>query len=170
DDLETAEKLLRRRLLETPADVYALYLMARLAATLDYDSESENLLRLAMRVSPDFTAARIELARLLDRRHLPLQAAKELEPILSQEPGNNFVKALQASTLSRAGKFDDALSLYEELLQSMPHEPKLWISYGHFLKTVGRTAEGLSAMRQAVSVAPNNGEAWWNLSNLKIAR
>ena len=167
DDLEPAEIILRRQLLERPADPYALHLMAQLAAALDFDAESERLLQLVLDIAPDFTPARFALAAALNKRNRPLEAAEALEPILAREPDNRVAKALKATALGRAGRFEDSLKLHEELLETTPGDPKLWSSYGHFLKTDGRSDEGYRAMRRAVSLAPHNGEAWWTLSNLK---
>ena len=168
DDLETAEIILRRRMLERPDDIDALYLIAKLAQLLDFDSESEALLRLAIEFDPNFSAARVALARMLDKRHRPLEACEELEPVLAQEPNNLIAKALKAAAVSRAGEYDKAIEIYEEMIQSWPDEPGLWSSYGYTLKTVGRTEEGEAAMRHATKLAPHMGEAWWNLSNLKM--
>jgi Tfp pilus assembly protein PilF len=167
DDLETAEIILRRRLLEQPADPYALHLMAQFAAALDFEIEAEGLLRFVLEIAPDFTPARIAFAAGLNKRNRPLEAAEALEPILAREPDNRLAKALKATALGRAGRVEESLRLHEELLTTTPEDPKLWSSYGHFLKTVGRSDEGYRAMRRAVSLAPHNGEAWWTLSNLK---
>ena len=56
DDLETAEIILRKRLLDQPDDADALYLIARLAHLLDYDEEAEDLLRLAFEIVPPLLA------------------------------------------------------------------------------------------------------------------
>ena len=88
DDLETAEIILRKRLLEQPDDADALYLIARLAHLLDYDQQAEDLLRLAFEIVPDLRVARVALARSLDKRHRSIEAVEELEPVLAAEPGN----------------------------------------------------------------------------------
>jgi tetratricopeptide (TPR) repeat protein len=167
NDLETAEIILRERLLDRPREVEALYLLAKLAEALDFELEAENLLRFALEIAPGFTPAQLQLAYVLDKRHLPLEACKQLEPVLAREPDNHAAKALKAAALGRAGLLDQAARLYEEMLQVMPGEPKLWTSYGHVLKTMGQSDEGFRAMRHAVDVAPQSGEAWWNLANLK---
>jgi tetratricopeptide (TPR) repeat protein len=68
------------------------------------------------------------------------------------------------------GSYAESLALYEQLVDETPHEPALWSNYGHVLKTIGRSDEGLRAMRRAVEIDPAYGSGWWHLSNLKIAR
>ena len=169
-DFETAGVILRKRLLERPTDVDALHLMAKLADELNLETESEKLLRLALEFAPDFTFARIELARLLERHHRSQEARDELESVLQREPDNLFAKAVHAAALNRAGLYPEAEKLYEELLRSAPNEPALWITYGQILRTIGRSGEAVKAMRRATKVAPHSGEGWWNLANLKTVR
>ena len=169
DDLETAEIILRRRLVEQPDDVDALYLIARLAHLLDYDHEAEELLRLAFEILPNFSAARVALARLLDKRHRSIEAVAELEPVLETEP-NMIAQALKAAALGHGGEFDQSIEVYEQMLKTWPDEAGLWSTYGHQLKTVGRSEEGEAALRKATRMAPYRGEMWWNLANIKTAK
>jgi Flp pilus assembly protein TadD len=169
-DLETAEIILRRRLLERPADAFALWMMARLAIALRFGKEAEGLLRLAIELHPELTAASIDLARSLEQRGQAAQALEILDQALELDPGSLLAKSLKASNLGRVGRFDECFSLYEELLRDHPHEAALWSGYGHILKTTGRSEEGAIAMRRAVEIAPRDGEAWWNLANLKTAK
>lgn len=170
DDLETAEIILRRRLLERPSDVDALHLMAKFASALDYDDESQDLLEYVLELAPARVAARLDLAAGLQGQNRLLEAAEAVEPILAKDPYNREAKALRASALGRSGRLQEASKLHEELLEFTEDDPKLWTSYGHLLKTMGQSDLGLKAMRQAVAIAPHSGEAWWNLSNLKTVR
>jgi len=169
-DFQTAGNLLLRRLTERPTDPDALSLMGELAATLNYDVEAEGLLRFALEQSPDLTSTRIELARLLDRQDRPSESRRELERVLAREPGNLFAKAVYAASLGRTGRYEEAVRQYEELLESIPDESALWTTYGNVLMTMGRSDDGVHAMRRAVTLQPANGEAWWNLANMKTAR
>ena len=169
-DLETAEILLRRRLLERPGDARALHLMAKFAGALKYSSEAEALLRLAVEVDPDFLPAIYDLAAALHVAHRSGEATELLERILEREPDNQAALGLKAAALFRAGDFAEAVSLAEGLLERSPDDAVLWSTYGHYLKTLGRSEEGATAMRRAVELAPNHGELWWNLANLKTTK
>ena len=169
-DLETAEIILRRWLLERPGDAVALWMMARLAIALAYEKEGEALLRLAIELRPDLGAAGVDLARGLEQRGQAAQALEILNDVIAREPGHLLAKSLKASNLSRVGRFEESLVLYEELLRDHANEAALWTGYGHVLKTMGRSADGAKAMRRAVEIAPRDGEAWWNVANLKTAK
>jgi predicted Zn-dependent protease len=169
-DFETAGTLLLACLLKRPNDIDALSLMAELASVLNYDVEAEELLRLVLELSPDFTSARIELARVLEMQDRPAESRKELELVLAREPDNLLAKAVYAASLARTGRYDEAVKEYEQLLQSLPGESELWAIYGNILTTVGRAEDALRAMRRAVTLAPENGEAWWHIANMKSVR
>lgn len=169
-DLETAEIILRRRLLQRPGDGLAMWLLARLAGALGFPKQAESLLHLTLELRPELSDARIDLARTLEQRGQAAQAIETLDEVIQREPNNVLAKSLKASNLGRVGRFDECLRLYEELLKDLPEEPALWTGYGHVLKTMGRSAEGADAMRRAVEISPRDGEAWWNVANLKTAK
>ena len=56
------------------------------------------------------------------------------------------------------------------MLRDFPQQPKLWMSYGHALRTTGKVPESIAAYRRALSMEPRLGEAWWSLANLKTFR
>ncbi|HEX6783953.1 MAG TPA: sulfotransferase [Sphingomicrobium sp.] len=168
-DLETAEKILRERLIQRPTDVNALILMARLLRDLAYYDACEQLLRLALEFQPQFNGGRLDLASELQRQNRPLEAIAELDRILEREPANRAAQSIKAQALSRGARYNESIALYEKLLQEAPRDATLWSNYGHVLKTVGRSEEGRRAMRTAIEIAPASGSAWWNLSNLKVA-
>jgi tetratricopeptide (TPR) repeat protein len=167
-DLETAEVILRERLIQRPTDVLALVLFARLARALAYHSEADQLVALALEFEPDCTFARIDNAMELQRQNRSGEALEELERVLEREPSNIAVLTMKAAALYRAAQYPESLALYEQLLQGLPREAGLWSSYGNVLKTVGRFDEGQRALRKATEIAPSWGEAWWNLANLKL--
>jgi tetratricopeptide (TPR) repeat protein len=56
------------------------------------------------------------------------------------------------------------------VLGEYPHNAKVWMSYGHALKTAGRQGECVSTYRKSIELAPHLGEAYWSLANLKTFR
>ena len=138
-----AERGLKAYLKRDPFDVRAIRMLAELAGRIGRLKDSENLLRRALELSPAFSAARANLAIVLYRK---------------------------AAALGRLGSFEEAIPLYERVLHDAPKQPKVWMSYGHMLKTVGRQADGVAAYRRAIDLKPDLGEAWWSLANLKTVR
>ncbi|HEV2044250.1 MAG TPA: tetratricopeptide repeat protein, partial [Sphingomicrobium sp.] len=170
NDLPTAEALLRPYLKRRPTDVAAIRMMAELAARIGRLVDSENLLRRALELAPEFTAARANLATVFYKQNKPAEAIAELEKIEHEGAGNLGHTSLKAAALGRIGGHDEALGLYRLLLDARPGEPKLWMSYGHILKTVGEQEESVAAYRRAISIRPSLGEVWWSLANLKTIR
>ncbi|MCW1381412.1 sulfotransferase [Novosphingobium sp. KCTC 2891] len=169
-DLPTAEPLLRALLKDNPFDVRAIRLFAELAGRIGRYQDAENLLRRAIELAPHFTAARANLALILYRTHRAGEALEELARVTAEDPDNIGVANLQAAAFGRIGEFDEALALYAHVLKEMPAQPKVWMSYGHMLKTVGRQAEGVAAYRRALELTPTLGEVWWSLANLKTVK
>jgi tetratricopeptide (TPR) repeat protein len=170
DDLETAEIILRARLLDRPHDVNALRLLAALANQLGFHEESEALLRLTLELEPSFAEARTELARQLNLVHRYDEALAQIGQVLERSPENDAALALKATVLANAGRFDETVDAYQQLVGRSPGHARSWAGYGRALKTVGRTADAVAAFRKAAQVDPACGEAWWSLSDLKTVR
>ena len=169
-DLQQSEQLLRQRLHSQPTDVAAIRLMAELAARIGRLPDSEKLLRRALELAPSFTAARANLANVLYKQSRYGEAAKVLDEVLEQDPANPGNRNLMAATLGRIGDYDEAIKIYGELVETFDHHAKLWMSYGHMLKTVGRQEESVAAYRRALDNQPDLGEVWWSLANLKTVK
>jgi len=175
DRLADAEPLLRAHLKADPFDVAAIRMMGELAARVGRYRDAETLLRRALELAPEFGAARANLATILYRQNRPLEALTELDTLAAQDDGNEDAdnlghNNLRAATLGRIGEFEEALKLYEAVLAQAPRQPRVWLSYGHMLKTVGRLEDGIAAYRRSLELAPHMGEAWWSLANLKTVR
>jgi tetratricopeptide (TPR) repeat protein len=168
--LSQAEPLLRMHLKEKPFDVAAIRMFAELAGRIGRYKDAETLLRRALELSPGFTAARANLAIVLHRLNRPAEAIAELETVMAERSDNLGDANLKAAALGRIGGFEEAIALYESVLDAAPHQPKVWMSYGHMLKTVGRQADGIAAYRRAIALTPELGEVWWSLANLKTVR
>ena len=168
NQLDIAEPLLRNHLKQNPFNVAAMRMLAELAGRIARYPDAEKLLRRALELAPTFTAARSNLAMLLYRTSRLHEALAELALVAADDGGE--ASDLRAAVLGRLGEFDEALQLYELILQQHPTQAGLWLSYGHVLKTVGRLEEGIAAYRQAIALAPQLGDAWWSLANLKTFR
>ena len=168
--LDVAERVLKPHLKEDPFDVRAIRMLAELAARIGRLKDSETLLRRAIEIAPGFTAARANLALVLGRTGRPAEALELLDEVFAAEPDGGGHMNLKAATLARLGDFDEAIQLYQAVLDKAPKQPRVWLSYGHMLKTVGRQAEGIAAYRKALELKPAFGEAWWSLANLKTVR
>jgi tetratricopeptide (TPR) repeat protein len=168
--LDVAERILKPYLKEDPFDPLAIRMLAELAGRVGRWGDAENLLRRAIEIAPGFNAARANLALVLGRTGRPAEALELLDEIFAIDDEDAGVLNLRAATLGKLGDFEEAIQLYETLLRKTPKQPRLWLSYGHMLKTVGRQADGIAAYRQALAIEPTLGEAWWSLANLKTVQ
>jgi tetratricopeptide (TPR) repeat protein len=168
--LPEAEPLLRALLKDDPFDVRAIRLFAELAGRIGRYQDAENLLRRAVELAPGFTPARANLALVLYRTNRAAEALEQLALVTQEDPDNLGHANLAAAANGRIGAFDEALALYARVLRDAPDQPRVWMSYGHMLKTVGQQADGIAAYRRAIALMPGLGEAWWSLANLKTVR
>jgi tetratricopeptide (TPR) repeat protein len=168
--LHVAEPILRARLKAAPDDVAAIRMLAELAGRIGRNRDAEALLRRALELAPAFHAARSNLAIILYRQNRTEEALAELARLGAVDPDNPGYANLKAAALGRVGEFDEALALYETIVARGINHPKVWMSYGHTLKTVGRQEDSVRAYRQAVTIRPELGEVWWSLANLKTVR
>jgi tetratricopeptide (TPR) repeat protein len=170
NNIPVAEALLRDHLKQYPTDVAALRMLAEVAGRLGRYTDAETLLNRCIELAPSFTAARHNLAVVLTRQNRAIDALAEARHLLDREPRNPGYRSLMAAIQSQLGEYGECIRLYESVLADYPKQPKVWMSYGHGLKTAGRTDEAITTYRKATAIAPQLGEAWWNLANLKTFR
>ena len=165
--LDVAEKGLRAGLRDDPVNVAAIRMMAEVAARLGRYSDAEKLLVRALQLAPDFHAARANYVTVLHRQSKFEAADAEADLLIAAQPEDFGHLALKAGVLVRTGGYDEAIALYERILSRFPEQPRLWVSLGHVLKTVGRQSDSVAAYRKAIALAPSFGDAYWSLANLK---
>jgi tetratricopeptide (TPR) repeat protein len=165
-----AESLLRAQLQRRPNDVAALRMLAEVGARLSRDDDSVRLLERCLQLAPGFRAARQQYALMLNRAARPAEALAQVELLLRGEPASPALRNLKAVILCHVGDYEPALALYTALLEERPAQPKMWLSFGHALKTAGHTARAIGAYRRALALDPGFGDACWSLANLKTFR
>jgi len=170
NDIPTAEVLLREHLRQHPTDVAAIRMFAEVAARIGRFAEAETLLVRCLELAPGFAEARAHYATVLNRQNRHLEALREVDTLLASDAHNPGHRNLKASILVAIGEYDQASGLYGRLAAEYPRQPRLWLNYGHVLKTCGRLPEALQAYRNCINLAPHVGDAWFTLANLKTFR
>lgn len=165
--LHDAEPLLKGRLKQNPFDVVAMRMLAELAGRIGRYQDAENLLRRAVELAPDFLTAKSNLAMVLHKQARSAEAIAVLDEIAVVDEHAMANANLRAAALGRIGEYEEALAIYAAVLEARPDHPKIWMSFGHMLKTVGRQSDSVAAYRRAIDLQPGLGEAWWSLANLK---
>ncbi len=165
-----AETLLRAHLKQAPTDVAAIRMLAEVAARMGRDEDAEALLSRCLELAPGFHAARQNHALVLNRCNRHADALAQVERLLEIEPVNPGYRNLQAVILCRIGDYAPAIEIYDALVAEHPRHAKIWMSYGHALKTAGRQDDAIAAYRKSIALNPEFGDAYWSLANLKTFR
>ena len=166
-DLEPAEKITRKYLLEHKLHVEAMVLLARIGIARRVYDDAETLLEAATGLAPDYRAARLDYARVLAERHDFPRAHEQIRILLACDSQNREYRVVYAAVLAGLGRQDQAAELYEQLLAEGADSPDLHLSAAHALKTLGRAPLAVDHYHAAVRVRPEFGEAYWSLANLK---
>jgi tetratricopeptide (TPR) repeat protein len=165
-----AETLCRAFLQREGHNVEAMRLLAEIGLRFNAYDEAEFLLESAKLLEPDNVSAHYDYAKVLRKRQKFEQALAEAVELRAKERGNPEFEMLFANENLAVGNFDEAMDAYQALLESMPNNPGINLTYGHALKTVGRHEEAVAAYRQAYQVRRDYGDAFWSLANLKTYR
>ncbi len=128
--------------------------------------QGEQFLRraIALGYAPD--DVKRELASALQNQHRLDEALAAFAEVEATLPDPRL-KATRALLLHQLGRTQEALAIYEALLDEVPDEPGYWIDYGHCLRAEGRTDEAVAAYRRAAAIDVERGEAWWSIANVK---
>jgi tetratricopeptide (TPR) repeat protein len=150
-----------------PTDVPALRMLAEVAARLQRYADAEVLLERALELAPSFVPARHNYAVVLHRQRKVAAAWQQVQKLVEADPLNPSYRTLKAALASSIGDYDQALALYAGVLAEYPHNARVWMSYGHSLKTANRQTDCVQTYRKSIELAPHLGEAYWSLANLK---
>jgi predicted Zn-dependent protease len=170
NELPQAESRLRSHLTSHPTDIAALRMLAEVAARLRRYDDAQELLERCLQLSPSFDAARHNYAVVLNRQGKAAAALPQVEALLAKHPHDPGYRNLKAAVLVNLSQYAESIEVYEGVLRDFPHQPKIWMSYGHSLKTERRHDDSVAAYRRAIAMQPALGEAYWSLANLKTFR
>lgn len=165
-----AEAMLRDYLPRDRTNIQAMRLLAEIGMELDILGDAETLLDAAAAFEPGHFGIRLDLLRVQMRRQKFAAAIGTAETCVALRPGSIAARSLLADALAAAGRNDAAIPLYDELIQAGQGLPGNVLMRGHALKAAGRGAEAVASYRRALDFAPDLGDAWWSLANLKTYR
>ena len=169
-ELSVAENILREYLPRSRDDAEALRMLARIDFLCNELEEAESLLENALRLEPEYVAARLDFVRVLLARRKYLHARREAEVLLNKEPGNRVYLSLCAAAHGGLGDHETAIALYRQLIAASPASADLRVMFGHSLQAVGRQKDAAESFLKAIALKSGFGDAWWSLANLKTYR
>jgi tetratricopeptide (TPR) repeat protein len=169
-EIEAAEALVRRYLLEHGDHIEGMRLLAQIGMKLDVLDDAELLLESVLESAPDYRAARYDYAHVLLQRHKHRQAREQIRILQQEDPNDRTYRITHATLATELGECEQALREYRQLLQETPEHAELHLSMAHTLKTLGRQQEAIASYRRAAQVRQGYGDAYWSLANLKTYR
>ncbi|HTL50085.1 MAG TPA: sulfotransferase [Steroidobacteraceae bacterium] len=167
---EEAERLYRRVLRDNPGNVDALRLLAQVAAKAGRADDAEALLERAIEIAPDFIQAQVDLGQLRKDQDRYGEALSCFDRVLALEPAHVQAHFLRAGTLARASFTHEAVDAYRRCLELRPAHLGAQLGLGHVLKAVGDYEGSVAAYGACIREAPDFGETYWSLANLKTYR
>ena len=162
-----AEEICRAYLQSNPKDVEAMRILAEIGNRLGVLEDAEFLLESAVAFAPTHVEARIDYIRVLRRRQKYEQALEQAKHLYARDPNNAMFASQLAIERMQTGDYEKAVALFDQVLKSAPNDPATLTSRGHALKTWGKSEEAVASYQLAVQAAPNHGDAWYALANLK---
>ena len=168
--LARAEKILRRFLLQAPRHVEGMRLLAAIGMKLGVLDDAEYLLESACAFEPEHVAARVDYIQALTKRQKHAAARAQAKGLLEKYPNDPRFQSIYAMACMGTGDFDEALSVFGEVLKVSPRDAAALTSRGHAYKTMGGVDAAVRDYRAALAAAPTSGEAYYALANLKTYR
>jgi tetratricopeptide (TPR) repeat protein len=167
--LDDADDLLRAHVTAHLSDGRALKMLADVRLRQERYADAEILFARCLELDPGSDAARFSYAQALFRQQKAGEAAVQLERLLVEKPQDPAYRNLLAGCLGMLGEDERVAKLYEDLLETYPKQPRIWLNYGHNLRAVGRSEDAKAAYKRSIALAPGLGDAYWSLANLKVA-
>jgi len=150
--------------------VEAFRLLGRIEHERNALDDAEQRLQTALKLAPDYRAARLDYVRVLLDQQKYLQARREIDAMRRLEPDDPYLLSLDAAAGAGLGRHEAAIEMYRELLAASPGSVELQVALGHSLQSGGGRQDAIECYRKAAAIRPSFGDAWWSLANLKTYR
>jgi len=167
DKINMAEQLCRQFLQKHAHHPEAMRLLADIGSRLQIFDDAEFLLEKCVEFYPDFHHARSDYVKVLHKRQKFEKALEQAEKLLAIDASNIAFEVSLASSHQAVGNFDEALRIYDGILNKDKGNHLVYSARGHALKTIGRTSEAIQSYQGAYTASPSYGDAYWSLANLK---
>lgn len=169
-EIEPAEASLNNFLRQHPTDIVALRMLGEAQARRGNNTSAEQTMRRVIALAPGFQPTRHDLTLMLMGLGRIDDALHEAHELLKVDPKNPGSRRALAAVLNSAGEYDEALEIYQKLLAEDPSRAATWSTVGHIQKTLGDSEASVEAYRRSIALAPQLGDAYWGLANLKTVK
>ncbi|MBN9562171.1 MAG: DUF3808 domain-containing protein [Alphaproteobacteria bacterium] len=141
----------------------AYFALAAAMNTRDATEFSLQLLRLALDLQPDFTAARMLLAETYEVGHHPAAALQILASISPKDPLISIVQLRRAALQNELGRTDEAVKALEQLAREHPDSPLPLAQEADMLRAKSRFSEAIPVYDRAIARVSEPTRAAWPL-------
>ena len=163
-DEVSAETAYRRLLNQQPDSSDATAGLAHVLIAQKKYADAEPLIKAALTRDPDDPALNTQLAIILNAEGKQNESVTALEKLHGKEPNDSSISAMLADAYTQTGSADKADPLYVQLLKTTPNDPTLLTARGENLIRQQRYPEAVVVLQKAVSLKPDNGDAWSSLA------
>jgi tetratricopeptide (TPR) repeat protein len=126
------------------------FTFAAMLRAREADDFSMIMLRLAIELRPDFTAARLLAADILESQHHPQAALRMLTEVPASDPIVSVVQLRRAALVDRLGHREDALRDLERMARDYPDSPLPDEQRGDILRMTQRFPDAVAAYDKAI--------------------
>jgi len=165
--LGLAETKCRAFLKKNPTHTYAMSLLSEIANRLGYFDDAEFLLEKAVEFKPNDGDLRMKYAAVLRKKQKFTKTMEQVNILCDQYPDNLIYQAQKASEIMQNGGHEEAITLFDDILEKNPYNFSTLTSKGHAQKTLGKTSQAINSYQSAYKIKPDHGEAFFSLANLK---
>ncbi|MCH1526401.1 MAG: sulfotransferase [SAR86 cluster bacterium] len=165
--LGVAELKCREFLKKNPTHTYAMSQLSEIANRLGHFDDAEILLEKAVQFKPDDGELRMKYALILRKKQKFAKTMEQVNILCDKYPDNLAYQAQKASEIMQNGDHEDAIGLFDKILEKNPHNFSTFTSKGHAEKTLGRSEDAIKSYQSAYKIRPDHGEAFFSLANLK---
>jgi tetratricopeptide (TPR) repeat protein len=166
-DFYQAEQVCRRYLSAHKHHIEGMLLLAEIGIASKVLDDAEFLLESCVELAPNHVRARHEYLNLLTKLAKFKQAHEQVEILLIQQPENQQFKLAKASALMGVGQLQDAVKIYQQVLQQDPQRAGTHLVLGHAQKALGEFDAAIKSYQNSYTLNPAFGDAYWSLANTK---
>jgi tetratricopeptide (TPR) repeat protein len=163
-----AEPLLRRALAEEPGYAKGHEELGRSLLLLGRSDEAIERLRRALEIDPKLQSAQLALVQALAEGGHAEQADEMMQAFLRADPARELIA--KAAELHRAGRLEDAESIYREILGRDPRNLEALRLLALIAMKTEHYGQAESLLKRAVEIAPDFLAAWIDLSRAQLER
>ncbi len=153
------------RVIRRPTDglAEAYLVMASALRQQDASELAMLMLRLALDLRPDDTAARLMATDILDASKHPATALQLLASVPADDPLIAVVRLHRAELTEQTGRSEEALHQLEQIAHDYPDRPEAYGGQGDILRASHRYADAVAAYDKAVARIAKPGRLDWPL-------